>query len=191
MLSPGDLKRGAIIEIDGNPCLIESISVQTPSSRGATTLWKVRARNLKDKRKVDKVYKGGDTIVEPNFEKRRVQLLFADAAGLHFMDLESYDQFALPREAVEEEAKYIVDGLEGISALVLDESVIGIEIPETVALRIAECAPAVKGNSATGRTKPATLETGLVVQVPEHFEAGEVVRVDTTAGKFLGRASKA
>lgn len=72
MLSPGDLKRGAIIEIDGNPCIIESISVQTPSSRGASTLWKVRARNLRDKRKVDKVYRGGDTIAEPNFEKRSV-----------------------------------------------------------------------------------------------------------------------
>lgn len=191
MLSPGDLKRGAIIEIDGNPCIIESISVQTPSSRGASTLWKVRARNLRDKRKVDKVYRGGDTIAEPNFEKRPVQFLFADSSGLHFMDLESYDQFALPREAVEGEAMYIVDGTEGIAALVLDEEVIGIEVPQTVELRIAECAPSVKGNSATGRTKPATLETGLVVQVPEHFEKDDVVRVDTTTGKFLGRATKA
>jgi elongation factor P len=191
MLSPGQLKRGQIIEIDGDPCLIENITVQTPSSRGAGTLWKVRARNLRHKRKVDVTYKGGETIVEPNFEKRPVQFLFSDASGLHFMDLESYDQFALRRDAVEEEAMYIVDGTEGLSSLVLDGEVIGIELPQTVELRIAECDPAAKGNSATGRTKPARLETGLTVQVPEHFSSGEVVRVETSSGKFLGRATKA
>jgi elongation factor P len=190
MLSPGQLKRGQVVDIDGDPCIVETITVQTPSSRGSTTLWKVRARNLKHKRKVDKVYKGGDTIAVPNFEKRPVQFLYQDNAGLHFMDLQDYDQFALSRESVEVEAPYIVDNMEGISALVLDGEVIGIEVPAVVDLRIAQCDPAVRGNSATGRTKPATLETGLVVQVPEHFETGEVVRVDTATGKFLQRSSR-
>ena len=191
MLSPGDLKRGLVIEIDGEPCLVESITVQTPSSRSAGTLWKVRARNLQRRRKVDAVYKGGDTIVEPDFEKRPVQFLFADAAGLHFMDTESYDQFALSRDAVEDEAGYIVDGTEGISALVHAGAVIGIELPPAVELRIVECDPAVRGNSATGRTKPAKLETGLVVQVPEHFASGEAIRIDTSNGRFIQRATKA
>src|SRR5262245_7842905 len=109
MLSPGELKRGQIIEIDGAPCLIESIVVQPPSSRGAGTLWKVRARDLNLKRKVDKIYKGGDVIPEPNFEKRPVQFLYRDAGGLHFMDLQDYDQFTLQKESLEEEEKYLAD----------------------------------------------------------------------------------
>lgn len=190
MLSPGDIQRGQVIEIGGEACLVEGVVVQTPSSRGASTLWKVTARSIRGKRKVEAVFRGGDSIVEPNFEKRPVQFLFEDASGLHFMDLETFDQFSLPREAVATEARFIADGTEGISALVVDEEVIGIALPPVVELRIVECDPAVKGNSATGRSKPAKLETGLTVQVPEHFEAGEVVRVDTSTGKFLQRASR-
>ena len=191
MLTPGELKRGEIIEIDGAACVVESITVQTPTSRGAGTLWKVRARDLRLKRKVDVVYKGGDTISVPNFEKRPVQFLYGDATRLHFMDLQDYSQFTLTREALEEEAKYLVDNMEGISALVLDEEVIGIELPLTVDLKVVECAPAARGNSATGRTKPATLETGLVVQVPEHLASDTVVRIETGTGRFIQKVSKA
>ena len=99
MLSPGELKRGQIIDIDGAPCLIEKITVQTPTSRGVGTLWKVRARDLKQRRKVDKTYKGGDAIAVPNFEKRPVQFLYQDAGKLHFMDLQDYNQFALARDS--------------------------------------------------------------------------------------------
>jgi elongation factor P len=190
MLTPGELKRGQVIDIDGAPCIIESMTVQTPSSRGAGTLWKVRARDLRLKRKVDKVYKGGDTIDVPNFEKRSVQYLYGDSTGLHFMDLQDYDQFTLPRESLEEEANYLIDNMEGISALVLDGEVIGIELPVAVDLKVVECAPATRGNSATGRTKPATLETGLVVQVPEHLASGVTVRVETGTGRFIQRVGQ-
>jgi elongation factor P len=190
MLSPGQLKRGAIIEIDEAPCVIESIKVQTPSSRGANTLWKVRARNLKTKQKVDKVYRGGDTVPEPNFERRDVQFLYSDTSRLHFMDLEDYNQFSLPREDLEEEASYLIDNVEGIRSLVVDEEVIGVELPLTVDLKITECDPSVKGNSATSRTKSATLETGLTIQVPEHLSAGETLRIDTATGKFVQRVSR-
>jgi elongation factor P len=190
MLSPGELKRGQIIEIDGATCVIENIVVQTPTSRGSGTLWKVRARDLKLKRKVDKIYKGGDTIAVPNFEKRPAQFLYGDAAGLHFMDLQDYDQFVLKRESLEEEGKYLADNMEGINSLVLDEEVIGIELPPTVDLKIVKCDPALKGTSSSGRTKPATLESGLVLQVPEHIETGELVRVETSTGRFLQRAPK-
>ncbi len=190
MLNPGQLKRGLIIDIDGAPCVIENITMQTPSSRGANTIWKVRTRNLRTKGKVDKAFRSGDTIGEPNFEKRSVQFLYSDAQHFHFMDLEDYNQFQLSREALEEESNYLIDDLEGIKALVLDDEVIGIDLPLTVELEITECDPAVKGNSATARTKNATLQTGLVIQVPEHIAAGEVVKVETSSGKFLGRAGK-
>ena len=190
MLSPGQLKRGLVIDIDGAPCAIENISVQTPSSRGANTIWKVRARNLKTKQKVDKTFRSGDSIAEPNFERRPTQFLYSDPNHHHFMDLEDYNQFALAREDLESESPYLANDLEGIRALVLDEEVIGIELPLTVDLKIAECDPAVKGDSATARTKKASLETGHVVQVPEHLSPGQTVRVDTTTGKFVSRVSK-
>lgn len=190
MLSPGQLKRGTIIDIEGAPCVIENIKVQTPSSRGANTLWKVRARNLKTKQKVDVTYKGTDTVGEPNFEKREVQFLYSDGAQFHFMDLGDYNQFSLSREDLEEEAGFLIDNMEGILSLVLDEVPIGIELPRTVDLKITECDPAVKGDSATGRTKNATLETGLSIQVPEHLSAGDVVRVDTSEARFVQRISK-
>ena len=190
MLTPGELKRGQIIDVEGSPCMIENVSMQTPSSRGANTLWKVRTRNLKTKQRVDRVFRGGDTIVEPDFERRAVQYLYSDATHFHFMDLADYSQFSLGRESLEEESLYLVDNQEGIRSLVLDDAVIGIELPPVVELDITECDPTVKGNSATGRTKAATLQTGLIVQVPEHISMGERVRVDTSTGKFLQRVNK-
>ena len=190
MLSPSDLKKGSIVEFDGMPCRVEKIAVQTPSSRGAATIYKVRARNLKTKQKVDKNFRGGDSIGEPNFEKRPVQFLYKDTDRGYFMDTENYNQFELPLAELEEELGYLVDNLEGITALVVDDEVIGIDLPLAVELVIAECDPAVKGNSATSRTKSATLETGLVIQVPEHLGSGERVRIDVPTGKFVGRVNK-
>ncbi|HLU49594.1 MAG TPA: elongation factor P [Planctomycetota bacterium] len=190
MLQPGDLKRGAIIDVEGAPCVIEQVSVQTPSSRSANTIWKVRARNLLTKGKVDVSYRSGDTIAEPNFEKRDVQYLYRDASGFWFMDLQDYDQFVISETMIGRDSDYLVVNMEGLRCLVLDGQPVGIEVPLTVDLRIAECDPAVKGNSATSRQKNATLETGLVVQVPEHLDSGEVVRIDTTTGKFVSRVSR-
>ncbi len=190
MLSPGDLKRGAIIDVGGAPCAVENITMQTPSSRGGNTIWKVRSRNLRTKQKVDKTYRSGDSIAEPNFEKRSVQFLYSDTTHYHFMDNESYEQFGLARGDIEEESQYLIENLEGVRSLVLEDEVIGIEIPLSVDLEITECDPAVKGNSATARQKNATLETGLVIQVPEHIASGEVVRVDTTTGRFVSRSKK-
>ena len=190
MLLPGQLKRGLVIDIDGAACVVENITVQTPSSRGANTIWKVRARDLKTKQKVDKAFRSGDSISEPNFEKRPVQFLYSDAGHLHFMDLVDYNQFALTREEIHAHVPYLVDDLEGIRAMVLDEQVIGIELPLTVDMKITACDPAVKGNSATARTKKASIETGHEVQIPEHLSPGEVVRVDTSTGKIVCRVNK-
>ena len=189
MLS-SDLKRGVVITVNDAPCIVEKIVVQTPSSRGSTTLYKIRARNVKTKQKVDAVFKGGENVPEPNFERRSVQFLYRDTNTCYFMDVESYEQFELPNEDLADELVYLYDNMEDIRALHVDDEVIGVELPLAVELTITECDPGVRGNSATARTKNATLETGLVVQVPEHLEQGDRVRVDTTTGKFVSRVSK-
>ena len=183
-----DFKRRMVIEIDGAPHMIEHIQVQTPSARGAATLYKIKARNLKTKTRVEKSYRGTDALNESSFERRPVQYLYRDPDALHFMDSESFNQFSLPIDELSEQIPFMTENMEGVDALVVDDEVIAIELPDTVELPITETAPGVRGNSATGRTKPATLSTGAVVQVPEHLDPGATVRVDTRTGEYLGRA---
>jgi elongation factor P len=184
-----DFKRRMVIEIDGAPHMIEQIQVQTPSARGAATLYKVKARNLKTKARVDKTFRGTDALAESSFERRPVQFLYRDAEAFHFMDAADYNQFSLPVDELRDQAPYMTENMEGVESLVVDDEVIAIEIPDTVALPITDTAPGVRGNSATGRTKPATLATGAIIQVPEHLEPGVTVRVDTRSGEYLGRAT--
>jgi elongation factor P len=184
-----DFKRRMVVEIDGAPHMIEQIQVQTPSARGAATLYKIKARNLKTRIRVEKSFRGTDTLAESSFERRPVQFLYRDPDGFHFMDSADYNQFSLSAEDLEELSPYMTENMEGVEALMVNDQVIGIEIPDTVELPVAETSPGVRGNSATGRTKPATLSTGHIIQVPEHLEQGVTVKVDTRTGEYLGRAN--
>jgi elongation factor P len=183
-----DIKRGMIVNYNGAPCIIENVSVQSPTARGAATYYKYRSRNLISKQKVDITLRGGDALAEADFQKREIKFMYADAAHMHFLDQTDFNQYSLPLEDLTDEARYLTAELEGVQALIYNDECVGIDIPQTVALKITECDPYVKGNSATGRTKPATLETGLVIQVPEYMGQGETIKVDTRSGDFLSRA---
>jgi len=183
-----DIKRGSVVVYEGAPCIIESISVQSPSARGASTFYKYRARGASTKQKVDITLRGGDSLPEADFRRREIKFMYSDAEAYHFLDQVDYNQYSLPREDLGEESRYFTEALEGMQALIYNDECIGIQIPMTVALTIAECDPAVRGGSATARTKPAKLETGLVVQVPEYLKPGEVIKVDTRTGQYLSRA---
>ncbi len=189
MVPAKDFKRRMVVEIDGAPHMIEHIQVQTPSARGAATLYKVKARNLKTRQRVEKTFKGTDALAESSFERRPIQFLYRDPDGFHFMDAADYNQFSLSLEDLEDQAPFMTENMDDLEALIVDDEVIGIELPDTVDLPITETTPGVRGNSATGRTKPATLATGFIVQVPEHLDPGTVVRVDTRTGEYLGRAN--
>jgi elongation factor P len=184
-----DFKRRMVVEIDGAPHIIEQVHVQTPSARGAATLYKIKARNLKTKNRVEKAYRGTDVLAESSFERRPIQFLYREPDGFNFMDSADFNQFMLPAEDLKDLAPYMTENMEGVESLVVDEEVIGVEIPDTVELLITDTAPGVRGNSATGRTKPATLSTGHVIQVPEHLESNVMVKVDTKTGDYLGRAN--
>lgn len=182
-----EIKPGAIVNYNDAPCLIESVNVQSPSARGAATLYKYRARNLITKQKVDITLKGTDSLDLADFARRPVKFMYADASQLYFLDQENYEQYGLARESVAEESKYLTEELEGVQVLIYNDQAVGLQLPAAVELTVTQCDPGVRGNSATGRTKPATLETGLVIQVPEYLEQGERVKVDTRTGEFLGR----
>lgn len=187
-MKANELKKGMAIRVDNQTILIKQVVVQSPSSRSGNTLYKARGQNAVTRQKFERSFKGDEVVEIVDFSRRPVQLLFRDADGCTFMDRESYEQFVLPETMIEDDLLYISEGLEGIQALVADEAVIGIEIPPTVLLEVTECAPGIKGASASARSKPATLTTGLIVQVPEYIEQGEVVKVNTETGTFMSRA---
>jgi elongation factor P len=188
MYATGDFKRGLRILLDGDPYVILDVFVQTPSARGASSLTKVKVRNLRTGQVFDRTFRGGDRVEEPNIELRPVQFLYSDGDGFHFMDTQSYEQFSLAAAEIGDLASYLKEGLEGIRSIVFNERVISIDLPNTVVLRVVETAPAMRAATATAQTKPATLETGLVIQVPGYLEAGELVLVDTRDARFAGRA---
>ena len=182
-----EIKTGTVVVHDGNPVLIEKISVHSPSARGAATLYKFRARNVVTRNKIDITLKGTESLDEADFSRRNVQMMYTDPTHLFLMDQEDYQQYELPLEDVEEQLPYITEGLEGMRALIYNDGCVGLDVPASVELEITQCDPGVKGNSATSRTKPATLETGLVVQVPEYIKQGEKVKIDTRTGAYLSR----
>ena len=188
MFNASDLKKGDVVKIDGDPHIVETVKVQTPSARGAVTLYKVRFRNLKTRRKVDQSLHGGDVLAEADYVRRPVQYLYGDSSGITFMDLQDYSQFTLTKEEIEEEWPYLTEGVEGLISISSEGRVLGLEIPTFINLEIVETRPSVKGGSVTARTKPATLTTGLVVQVPEYMAAGETIRVDTRTGEYASKA---
>lgn len=183
-----DLKKGAVVAIDGTTYVAKDIQVKSPSSRSGNTLYKALFRNVVTKQKFEQTYKGEDMLQEVEFARRPIQMLFKEADSATFMDLETYEQYTIDSDALESELPYLIDGLEGIYALIADDSVLGIELPASVEMEVIDCAPSIKGASATSRSKPATLSTGLVVNVPEYLAQGERIKINTVTGEFISRA---
>jgi elongation factor P len=182
-----EIKPGSVVNYQGSPVIIETVNVQSPSARGAATLYKFRGRHLVTGQKTDITLKGTESLDAADFERRAVNLMYADATDVHLLDQTDYNQYSLPLEDVAEQMQYITESLQGLMALLYNGECVGLQLPLTVELTITECDPAVRGNSATSRTKPATLETGLVVYVPEYLKQGERIKVDTRTGDFLSR----
>lgn len=188
MPKPNELKQGSAIEINGEPYIVKKIEVRNPTSRGATTLYKVRFAHMKTRQKLDETYKSDDMLKTADCAKVPVQFSYQDGDTYYFMNSETYEQYSLTSEDIDEQVQYLTDGLEGIVMLLMDDSALGIELPAAIALQIVETPPAMKGACATSRTKPAKLTTGLEIQVPEYIESGEIVKVNTETGKFMSRA---
>ncbi|MEJ2418533.1 MAG: elongation factor P-like protein YeiP [Exilibacterium sp.] len=187
MPKASELKKGVIVEINGAPHIVKQVETKSPSSRGAATLYKVRFTNLQTKQKFDQSYKGDDVLKEADCARVPVQYSYQDGDSYTFMNMEDYSQYEMNGEELEGLTPYLVEGLEGITALLVDGALLGIELPQSVVLEVTETAPGIKGATATGRTKPALLSTGLEVQVPEYLEPGEMVKVNTLTGKFMSR----
>lgn len=188
MIKACELKKNIVVDINSTPHVLETIDIKTPSARGANTLYKFRFRNLVTGQKHDKTCSGDDPFQEANILRRKIQFLYKDDTTATFMDMENYSQYLMNVEDIEYEKDFMVDGLENVMGIISEGNLVAINLPPSVDLKIVECPPGLRSASATARPKSATLETGLVVQVPEYIEQDEVVRVNTETGKYLSRA---
>lgn len=187
MPKASDLKKGVVVEINGDPYAVKNVDAKSPSSRGASTIYKVRFTNLKTGQKLDESYKGDVFIKDADCIRFQVQYSYLDGDSYIFMNMEDYSQYGLDRDVIEDQVGYLTEGLEGITALLMGGNILGIELPQSVSMQIIDTAPGIKGASASARTKPATLVTGLEVQVPEYLGPGEMIKINTATGKFVSR----
>ena len=180
----GDIKKGVRLEIDGNPYKVVEFLHVKPGKGAAFVRMKIK--NLQNGKVIEKTVHAGDKFEVPELEYKKMQYLYDDGEFLQFMDSETFDQIGLTREQVGKDTfDFMIDGMEA-DILFHKGKAISVEIPQVVELKIVETPPNFKGDSQGGK-KPATLESGAVVQVPFHILEGETIRVDTVEGKYLER----
>lgn len=185
MISTADFKNGVTIEYDGEVYTIVEFQHVKPGKGGAFV--RTRLKSLQTGQVQDRTFKSGEKFKEAPVEKRRKTYLYFADDLYHFMDEETYDQIALSPRQMGETVEYLKENTT-VDMVIYDEKPIGIELPNFVDLKIVKADPGLKGDTATGGSKPATLETGLVVQVPLFVNEGEVIRVDTRDGSYVERA---
>ena len=184
MISATDLRKGVTFELDGE--LHRVLEYQhSYIGRGSANV-RVKLRNLRTGRAVDRTFSAGEKFQDVLLELRQVQYLYRDGDLFYFMDTETYEQPALTAEVLQENVDYLKDGML-LSISMYEDRAVEIELPVTVELEVTKTDPGVKGDTATGATKRAVLETGLEVQVPLFVEEGDVVRVDTRTREYLTR----
>ncbi|MGD9209522.1 MAG: elongation factor P-like protein YeiP [Desulfobacteraceae bacterium] len=182
-----NLKKSQVININDQPYQIKQIEVQTPSARGANTLYKIRMRGIINGQNHHETYKGNDQVEEMVVERRVCSYLYRHQDMFTFMDSETYEQYTISEQNIEDQVQWLADEMTGITTLLLDGVIVGIELPVTVELEVADTAPAIKGATATNRNKPAILSNGVTVMVPEYLSTGEMVKVNTETGKYMSR----
>ena len=182
-----DVKRRTRFEIDNIPFSCLEVEVNTPTARGGQTLVRLKVRNLITNAVFERTFKAGEKFKEPDLQTVSASYLYSDADGSYFLDQESFETLSLAEAVIGSARDFLVEG--GLVELLkYNGNPIGLDLPPFVELAVASTEPGVRGDSASGSTKPATLETGLEIRVPLFIKEGEKVRVSTETRDFAGRA---
>ena len=182
----GDLRRGIAIEVDGQP--YEVMEYTRVKMQQRAPVIRLKLRNLRDGKVIERAFQSyTNTFPLADVEQKQVQYLYADGQFHHFMDTEDFEQYSLTKEQLGDSILYLKEGLE-LELRFYRGAAINVVLPTSVELQVTETPPGVKGDTAQGGTKPATLETGLMVQVPLFVNSGESIKVDTRTGQYLERA---
>ncbi len=185
-ISTSDFRNGLKIEIDGNPFVIVYFQHVKPGKGGAFVRTKIK--NILNGKTVDKTFRAGEKVGEPDVEERTMQFLYNDGENCIFMDSQTYDQIPITDEVIGEGSKFLLENAE-VDVLFWRGSPVNIELPSFVEIVIAKSDPGVKGDTSSGVTKPATLETGAILHVPLFIKEGEKIRVDTRTGEYCERVN--
>jgi elongation factor P len=186
MINTGDLKRGITIQLDnGLWTILEYQHIKM--GRGSAQV-RIKMRNVRTGATIERTFQAGERFQRAILERRTVQYLYESEGLYHFMDNENYEQTALNKDQIGDAPNYLKDGM-NVELLTFEDAPLGIELPLNVELRVTYTEPGFKGDTATGGTKPATLETGAVVQVPLFVKTDDVIRVDTRTNSYLERVS--
>lgn len=184
MISTGELRKGVMIELDGQ--LLNILEYQHIKMGRGSAQVRLKLRNVRTGSIVERTFQAGEKFPRARLERQHVQFLYADGDLYHFMDTDTYEQRALTRQQLGNSVNYLTDNLV-LDLMNYNDEPVDVELPITVDLRVAHTEPGFKGDTATGGTKPATMETGLVVQVPLFINEGDTIRVDTRSGEYLER----
>ncbi|MBV8246164.1 MAG: elongation factor P [Candidatus Eremiobacteraeota bacterium] len=184
MISSNDFRNGVTIVIEGQLWTVVEFLHVKPGKGSAFV--RTRLKNVKSGATVERTFRAGEKLERATVDNRQMSMLYNDADGFHFMDQESFENFTLHRDLIGDPADFLRDGMV-VDVQLHDGIPIGVDLPAHVELRVEETDPGFKGDTATGTTKPAKLETGATVQVPLFVNPGDVIRIDTRDRRYIGR----
>lgn len=190
MPKASDIKKNAAIEYNGKVMIVRGIERSVPQGRAGGSLYRMRMYDVVTGNKVDETFKDSDMLNFADLSRRPAMFSYIDGDEYVFMDNEDYTPYNLNKDSIADEALFINEETEGLLVIMVDGAPVAIDLPASVELEVTETDPSIKGGSATARTKPAILTTGLTIQVPEHISIGDRVKVNTEESKFMGRADK-
>lgn len=186
MYSTSDFRNGLKVLVDNTPFEIVYFQHVKPGKGGAFV--RTKLKNLLNNSVLEKTFRAGEKLGKPDVEESEMQFLYSDDEAFHFMNTQNYDQIPVPSEAIGEAKQFLKENTV-VKILTFNGEVISAELPQSVVLEVAECEPGVKGDTVSGATKVAKLETGATVQVPLFINEGENIRVDTRSGDYIERVS--
>jgi elongation factor P len=185
MYSTAEFRKGLKIEYKGEPYIIVEFQHHKPGKGGA--FMRTRLKNMITGRVLEETFRSGEKVGVPDLREREVQYIYQSEGKYHFMDQETFEELALGEEHIGEAKNFLQESV-NIKLLFYQEQPIGVELPIVAELRVTRTDPGLRGDTATGATKPATLETGALIQVPLFINEGDLVRIDTRSGEYLERA---
>lgn len=184
-ISTANFKNGLTIEVDNAIWRIVSFQHVKPGKGGAFV--RTKLKNLRTGAVQDKTFRSGAKMEQAQIDTRSMQYLYEDGSGYVFMDMDNYEQISVPGEKIKDALNYLQENMD-VSIVQYENEVIGIEVPNTVTLEVSDTEPSIKGNTASGGSKPATMDTGLVIQVPFFVNKGDKLVINTTDGTYISRA---
>ena len=185
MISTTQFRVGAKVELDSEPYVIVEFQHVKPGKGGAFV--RTKLKNLRKGSVLEKTFRSGEVLPEPDINEKEMQFLYSQGQDYHFMDTSTYDQMAFEKDQLGDIHDLLKDGI-NVTILIYKGRLIRAELPNFIELKVVQTDPGVRGDTATGGSKPAILETGAMIKVPLYLEEGEVIRIDTRTRSFVERA---